>query len=221
MPFIHKYNVYNNTIAYLLDVDFLDNEDLFNYYYKISSTARQKKTDNYKFQSDKKLSLGVEILLMEACNDFNVDYNKQCLIYGDNLKPYFKNSNIYFNLSHSGSKAMCVMSDFEVGCDIEKISSCNSIIADKFFTHEENLFLNKFSTESDGSKAFYRLWTLKESFLKCIGCGVSFPLDSFSILFNEDNSITVNQSISEYNFFFYEVECTLEYAMSICLRERI
>ena len=84
-------------------------------------------------------------------------------------KPYFKDrDDLYFNLSHSGSRAMLVLSDNEVGCDVEQIRDtvASQKVAAHFFCEEEKAFIARAADETEKRERFFRLWTLKESYIK-------------------------------------------------------
>ena len=85
--------------------------------------------------------------------------NKEIFIskYG---KPYFKNSNIYFNYSHSKNYIACAVSDYEVGIDIEQTNRIiNNLISQKYLDNEIN---NKKKIEK---------WVKKEAYSKLKGKG--------------------------------------------------
>ena len=168
------------------------------------------------FQKDKCLSLGVELLLMQACFDFEIDYTKQHIVYDDYKKPKFDNCDIHFNLSHSENRAMCVMADYPVGCDVEKISEINMDIAKRFFFEDEYATIEKCESQAEKDNTFYRLWTLKESFMKCTGLGFHLPLNEFAISI-ENSNIEVQHSIndSKYKFFEYDIHDGYKYAVCI------
>ena len=91
----------------------------------------------------------------------NIEYNE----YG---KPYLKGENIHFNLSHSGDYVLLAIDEFEVGVDIEKISTIKQKVADKYFTLQENSWLK----DNNENENFYYLWTGKESVIKAKGQGL-------------------------------------------------
>ena len=101
-------------------------EELYN---KVS-LYRKRKVDKLMFEKDKWLSLGAEYLLIKGLEELNIDYFKIEIEHIENNKPIFKNcpQNLYFNLSHSGEMAMCIISDNEVGCDIQEITEKENYI---------------------------------------------------------------------------------------------
>ena len=90
---------------------------------------------------------------------------------------------IQFNISHSHGWALFFFSkEGPLGVDLEKIQTQKSgeDLAKRFFSEEELKFLKSFDKE-ERPQAFFRLWTLKEAFIKAVGNGLSYPLNSFSI----------------------------------------
>ena len=103
------------------------------------------------------------------------------LSIADGGKPYLVSEpGVHFSLSHSGDWAVCAVSDHPVGVDIEKCEQGRRDIASRFFHREEVRYLNTL-LPSMRDKAFYQLWTLKESFVKSTGHGLDLPLRSFWI----------------------------------------
>lgn len=104
--------------------------------------------------------------------------------------PYGKpslshHSDVQFNVSHSGDWIALISGGTdELGVDVEKIAPIDMQIAERFFSPTESQFLS--ATPDDRRlNTFYRLWTLKESYIKAVGMGLSIPLDSFAILPDE------------------------------------
>ena len=58
------------------------------------------------------------VVLERLLNIFDISLDE--ILINDNAKPYFKSSNIYFNYSHSKNYIACVISNYEVGIDIEE-----------------------------------------------------------------------------------------------------
>ena len=121
-------------------------------------------------------------------------------------KPMLKNFEaIHFNLAHSGDWVVCGVSDDPIGIDVEIIKFIDLGIAKSFFTSQEyNDILNQ--PKEKQIKYFYKFWTLKESYVKAEGKGLSIPLDSFSfcilphsILMYEGNQLSKKYCFQVFN----------------------
>lgn len=201
-----------NTILYIFNVEKLYDEQEFCSIYSILDRNSQEKIDTLKQKKDKVLSLAGAILLKYALKENNInnfDYN-----YNENNKPYLKD--VFFNKSHSGNYVICALSDSEIGIDIEKIENFNIKIAKRFFTKNEYEFINSKQTDKEKEDVFFRLWTLKESFVKATGTGLSFPLNKFEI--NIENGITINQNYDNKKYYFSEISDIPNYKISICIQ---
>ncbi len=96
-------------------------------------------------------------------------------------KPYYTDyPEWHFNISHSAEWVVMAFSDKEIGIDIEEIRKINYHLAKRFFSPEENENLNK-RDEPEKLNYFFDLWTLKESYLKYLGRGLTKALKSFTI----------------------------------------
>ena len=96
-------------------------------------------------------------------------------------KPYLPDGPC-FNLSHSGSMAVLLVSDNEAGVDVEQIVPYSPDVARKVFTPKEQEWL----WDQRGDSAFYMLWTGKESIMKALGLGLQLPPESFEIRLKEN-----------------------------------
>lgn len=91
-----------------------------------------------------------------------------------------------FNLSHTrGLVACAVARGRDIGVDVESLSrpGPDLSIADAYFSPSE-VSLLRAQPEALQRETFFRLWTLKESYIKAIGAGLSMALDSFSFTFD-------------------------------------
>ena len=100
-------------------------------------------------------------------------------------KPFFKDiPQVRISLSHSGKYLVCAFSEEEIGLDLQEcITPRTEVlrIAKRFFTSEEyDALLSIYGKdEKEGNEFFFCLWSLKEAYLKYIGCGLHGGLDSF------------------------------------------
>ncbi|MCU9806785.1 4'-phosphopantetheinyl transferase superfamily protein [Paraclostridium sp. AKS46] len=128
-------------------------------------------------------------------------------------KPYVEEIPVFFNISHSKDWVVCAFSTHEIGIDVEFNNNINEdVIKYALSKYEYDKYLTL--DTSDREKYFYKLWTLKESYIKCIGKGLSVSPDSITFVHNNDN-ITIKGKISqEYNFKYYGFDNS--YSLSIC-----
>lgn len=109
----------------------------------------------------------------------HVNSSPECLSFGYSTqgKPYLKTSEAIpaFNLSHSGDWIALGLADCaSIGIDIEHPQKKRSFmdIAESFFHPEEVQALHALK-EEDKIHYFHSLWTLKESFFKARGTGIT------------------------------------------------
>lgn len=93
-------------------------------------------------------------------------------------KPYLKNNNtIFFSISHSYNYIACVISDMDIGIDIQTIlhweDNKTMSIANNFFSDKESQTLKNVKNKNE---LFSEIWTLKESYIKFKGEGLKLPL---------------------------------------------
>ena len=155
---------------------------------------RKEKIKRIKIALGRRQSLGAGLLLKRAQTELGED--------------------LCYNLSHSGDYVICATSKFAVGCDIEKIKKAPLKVAKRYFYEKEVSFLEKMP-EVDRNEAFYRLWTIKESFVKMLKKGLAMGLDSFEVSFNDGISIKNNDEkvachIKEYNLEGYKISVCSE-----------
>lgn len=145
------------------------------------SSERREKIKKYHFEEDKKRSILAEVLLKHSLKkDYGI--NSKHIQFATNRfgKPMLKNfEKIHFNLSHSGDWVVCGVSDEPIGIDVEIIKSIDLDIAKSFFTNNEYMDILNLANEKQ-LEYFYKLWTVKESYVKAEGKGLSIPLNSFS-----------------------------------------
>jgi 4'-phosphopantetheinyl transferase len=96
-------------------------------------------------------------------------------------------TDVRFNLSHSGERAvLAVTNGREVGIDLEEEHQLEVLaFARLFFSPGERLAL-ELTPPLQRLHAFFKVWTRKESFIKAIGSGLSFPLDGFHVSLDDD-----------------------------------
>lgn len=149
---------------------------------QLITPEKAKRLNRFHFVEDRKRTLYGEVLA--RCFFMKeLGVNNQELVIEKNQygKPHFTGiSELHYNISHSGRYVLCGICDQEIGVDIEEIKGLHDEIAKRYFTSKEYASFKNLD-EQEAKKLFYTYWTLKESYIKYQGKGLSVPLDSFSI----------------------------------------
>ncbi|MFS1513880.1 4'-phosphopantetheinyl transferase family protein [Chengkuizengella sp. SCS-71B] len=177
---------------------------------------KQVRLNKFRNKMDADRSLLGEILIrteiMNVTNVKNLEIVFQKNSYG---KPILLNKpQLHYNITHSGNWVACAIDCSTIGIDVEKISPIDYTIADRFFSKQEIMDLTK-KEEPEKLKYFFDLWTLKESYIKADGRGLSIPLDSFSIR-KTNNTIKMMTENSLKEVFFKQYEIDDMYKCSVC-----
>lgn len=131
---------------------------------------RQEKIDRLRFEKDKLLSLVAGLMIRDQMGDLPLNIN-------EHGKPYAMGSDRFFSVSHSGECVAIGVDDREIGVDVEKLSQKDFMrIAQRFYHLNE---LEYVQNASDRERAFTRIWTRKEAYLKQIGIGIATDLKAF------------------------------------------
>jgi len=134
-------------------------------------------------------------------------------------KPSLKHSEVlHFNLSHSGDWVVCAVDEQPVGIDVEEIAPVDLDISKHYFSKDEHEDL---LSKPDQIAYFFTLWTLKESYIKIVGKGLSLPLNSFSIRFKDDNEIRIDAKGKMLkDIFFRQYDIDEKYKMAVCAHNK-
>jgi 4'-phosphopantetheinyl transferase len=107
------------------------------------------------------------------------------------LKTSVDGAPLSFNFSHGADLMACAVTRLgEVGVDVETISQDRGMVevADHYFSSIELAGLEALGAVDQQSQ-FFRIWTLKEAYIKARGEGHSQALDSFSFYCLQPNTI--------------------------------
>jgi 4'-phosphopantetheinyl transferase len=133
-------------------------------------------------------------------------------------KPYLEgNPNLHYNISHSGDWVVMALSDREVGIDVERIREPHYRIAERFFSAPELEELNRLQGKAK-KDFFFDLWTLKESYLKLLGKGLTKSLGSFTLKRDHGEFILVTGDVKDDSVHFTQVPIDPAYKLSVCHR---
>ena len=166
----------------------------------------------FVFQRDAKFALAgqllIRYLLAQALQRKSSSFEIQRTEYG---RPFIDSPEKFdFNLSHH-YHLVCIAGTFHglVGCDTmeyrvntkprESIESLTDLLRKEFTKNEYDYILKKSSDVNVHFRHFYRIWCLKESYVKWLGCGIGFTLArmNFCIQTDEFDESDAQQVLSD------------------------
>ncbi|PLT68481.1 hypothetical protein CDL26_16095 [Mediterraneibacter gnavus] len=153
---------------------------------KLLSDGRQKRLLTIQDEAYKKQIIMSEFLLRHMLKKFyGVIWEDVKILERRYGKPYIygKNEYLKFNISHTDNAVICVISDDEIGVDIEKVEPVEYEKICRIFTIEEQTKI----ISSDSLTMFYEVFTKKEAYTKMLGLGLNMPFNAFNVLDNMDD----------------------------------
>ncbi|MGC6177856.1 4'-phosphopantetheinyl transferase family protein [Lacrimispora sp. 38-1] len=199
---------------YILSIENIDSS-IVNKFIQYLSPGRQKKARNYRLEADTVRTVCGEMLLRYALSQRSGSSLPEIPLhftYNPYGKPLLSDyPDVSFNISHSGNWVACAISDSGIGIDVEQISyDIDLNIANHYF-HQKEIQIIRTTAAPESYHHFFRFWTAKESYLKCVGKGLGDPLNNFYV---SDNTIILEGQITPWHIYFYD---TLNnYALSVC-----
>lgn len=160
------------------------NENLLSYYRGWLSQQELTRLHRFRFmRNQKEFLLGKALtryVLARYCGNIP---RKIGFKYNAYSKPFIDpDVGINFNLSHSqGTIVLAVCLSGEIGVDIEflDLTKSDTSLPKRYFAPQEYQYLSGLSPRKQ-TQAFFSLWTLKESYIKAVGHGLSLPLSDFA-----------------------------------------
>ena len=152
---------------------------------------RREKILRLKHASDRKRSLMAGLMIRDNLKAYGI--NPDEIRTSDNGRPFICDNDgitevpgIDFNISHSGDYVVMGIYDMRgsngsvarIGCDIEQIRDRNTKIAKRYFDEAE---LEWIEQEEDKIRAFYQIWTARESYIKMTGEGILLDFKSYRV----------------------------------------
>lgn len=102
-------------------------------------------------------------------------------------KPFIRcTPPLEFNISHSEDLVLCGFSRHAIGVDVEKVVGFEDMPGTAKHSFSKAEFEKWKALPIPALKnGFYDCWTRKEAIIKAVGHGLSYPLQSFSVVFGE------------------------------------
>jgi len=197
-------------------------ESVFHHLLSCIAPDKRERICRYRHHETARQSLAAEILVRTlACRMLSLHNNQLSFKKNSWGKPYLAGSHdFHFNVSHSNAWVICAVDSLPVGLDIELVAPVNLTIADRFFAAPEVRQLHNLPAEMRLDR-FYELWTLKESYIKSIGKGLSIPLSAFAFHISPDGQIRLVTSLEHEPVYFRQYDLDPRYKLSVCLRQAV
>uniref|UniRef100_H2ZG08 L-aminoadipate-semialdehyde dehydrogenase-phosphopantetheinyl transferase n=1 Tax=Ciona savignyi TaxID=51511 RepID=H2ZG08_CIOSA len=144
------------------------------------------------YKDDAKLSLCTRLLIRYVlCKCLGEDWSTLKLTRTERGKPLLNHSvhkrKVFFNASHQGDFAVVAANcEHNIGVDIMDIREQHGNVdtffnlMDRQFTSDEWKCIKQPSNPSEQMRLFYRHWCLKESYVKALGDGITYDLQSLN-----------------------------------------
>lgn len=130
-------------------------------------------------------------LLSQCLKEHGIDYavGVTPVSLGKHGKPYLtERPELHYNISHAEGIAVAMVSRHECGIDCEPIRRYNPRVMNRVFSIAEREAVEA-APEAERELMFFRLWTLKEAYVKAIGKGLSFPFKEAAFAFEQDRIV--------------------------------
>jgi len=205
-------------------------EDLLEQYRLLLTEAERAQERRFHFAADRKRFLVTRALVRTVLSryvsrgprelEFQVnDYGRPELVQASPAE-----SRLVFNLSHTRDLiVMGVTEGGELGVDTENVyvRAAALEVADRYFAEDEVAALNALRSDSR-SMRFFELWTLKESYIKARGMGLSIPLDKFKFDLSADErvSLCIDPELTDDGaaWRIWQIRPMHEYLVAVCAR---
>ena len=204
----------------LYSYQLVDDEEFFKFYEKIKPKLPLSllgKIESFKFPADQQRSLIANLMVRQFYSkQLKVNWKEIEFDYNEHDKPSLRNiKEQFFNISHSGNQVVVAFSNKELGIDVEKVKGDRRKIAKRFFTPSEIEDMEALKIEEKQVQYFYQLWTLKESYMKAIGSGMTMSLSSFAFK-REMNEFKLAFSSLDMDWHFHSPKWAEGYYLSVC-----
>lgn len=211
-------------VLYYVDFSSAKEEDILNKYMDKIDKERLSKITRTRDITARVRSLLAGYLLQVAIKENDKEFSDKERVleltyhYGKSGKPYLTDyPDLYFSLSHSGSVVACLCDTQEVGLDVQQHVNVKERIAKRFFSQKEYEMLVREEDSRVREQLFFRMWSIKESYIKYTGEGMSRGLDSFVI--DPERCIVMDES-REVCYEEIKPEGISGYSVCACMEKR-
>lgn len=186
----------NHLYLFFCNPEEIQDQQLINEYHLLLASDELKRKNRFQFPRHQHQFLLTRALLRTVLANYlnvssqalhfnNNEFGKPEIDVGQQHREYLS-----FNVSHTdGYIILGICLSYIIGVDVENTLKVRKImdIADHVFADSEKTALVNLGDSQMQRQRFFNLWTLKESYIKACGMGLSIPLDQFAFSFNKNH----------------------------------
>ncbi|MDE1997881.1 MAG: 4'-phosphopantetheinyl transferase superfamily protein [Burkholderiales bacterium] len=195
-------------------------------YEGLLSQDERKRWTQFMFEKDRHCYLVSRALLRTVlANILAVHPSEVCFGKSSKGKPFLthpKGGELSFNLTHCEDMVLLAVANRgQIGIDVEPSTRSAPLdIAYQYFAEHEVRSL-KACAPKLRDEYFFALWTLKESYVKATGQGLSTPLHSFGFSFDRAKEIVLSGdsawSVNPNNWCFTQWRASPTHIAALCI----
>jgi len=206
----------------------ISEERLLVAYRELLNAAEKEQESRFYFAKDRRCYLVTRALLRTVLSRYAPvdpkDWVFSANAYG---RPHIANTHapdgcLSFSVSHTqGLIVLGVAKGRSLGVDVENFATRDMSIdmANHYFAPQEVAALHEVSHRQRQDR-FFQYWTLKESYIKARGLGLSLPLDGFSFHFRNGHAVelVINRELDDDSarWQFWQFRPTPEHLVAVC-----
>ena len=145
----------------------------------------------YKLYIEKNIS-SHDLLKKILKEEYNID--SFTIIKNEFGKPYLKDNQLYFSISHDIDTCAIAISSSEIGIDLEYLNYNEKVINKYFYDAEKEIMAKSNNLKYD----FTKFWVKKEAYLKMKGTGLNFGKENV-------DTTKIDAKIIDYNDYLIAV----------------
>ena len=154
----------------------------YDYYFSLMTDEKKKKTEAFRFEDDKKRTVCADMLARKMLGEiYGIPAESISVYYDSDGKPVTDIEGAFLSLSHSGDYALCALSEYPVGADIEEMRDIPEATVRRVCNEDELRYLYEAESVDERTKRFFEIWTGKEAVFKS-GCSNEKDITPISVM---------------------------------------
>jgi 4'-phosphopantetheinyl transferase len=209
----------------------IDDEALMHRYRALLSVEEKERERRFRFPKDKKRFVVTRALVRTVLSRYvpvaPEGWSFAANAYGRPViagLPLGDAPPVDFNVTHTDDLIVMAVaaSRCSVGVDAESLSTRRAPmeIASRFFAPAESAVLDSMLA-AEQTSLFFQLWTLKESYLKACGRGLSIPLEKVAFALSSSRIDVVFDAAlgeDESTWSFWQIQMSPDHLAAVCCR---